>query len=351
MTDLTDTLAAAVLEAMSAKRPLRIVGGDSKAFLGRETKGEPLSVSEHKGVVSYEPTELVITARAGTPLREIESVLAAQGQMLPFEPPAFGDTATLGGTIACNLSGPRRPYAGSARDFVLGCRLINGRGEVMHFGGEVMKNVAGYDVSRLQAGAMGTLGVLLEISLKVLPRPEAELTLVQTCAANQAIETMNRLGGQPYPLSAAGHDGTHLYIRLSGSESGINAARARIGGDQPPTTDDFWRQLKEQKLPFFDGDSPLWRVSLSPAAGMLNLQGKTFLDWGGAQRWIRSGETAGRVRDLAKKNGGHAQLYRGGDRDQSYHPLDPGLMMLHQRLKQSFDPNGILNPGRMYREL
>jgi glycolate oxidase FAD binding subunit len=355
VSDLTEILTASVLEAFRTKQPLRIVGGDSKAFYGREISDEPLRIGEHKDVVSYEPTELVITARAGTPLRELESVLAAQGQMLPFEPPAFGESATLGGTIACNLSGPRRPYLGSARDFVLGCRIINGRGEAMHFGGEVMKNVAGYDVSRLQCGAMGTLGVLLEISLKVLPRPEAELTLIQQCSGDEAIDTMNRLGGQPLPLSAACHDGENLYIRLSGTEAGINAARARVGGDEYAEGKTFWKELKEHELPFFGNDLPLWRVSLPPAAAMLNIPGKKILDWGGGQRWIHSEEAAQRIRGIAAKAGGHATLFRtgssNGNGEQPFHPLDKGLMMLHQRLKQSFDPHGVLNPGRMYREI
>lgn len=352
MTDQTEILAEQVRGAVAAKQPLQIVGGESKRFYGRAATGERLQVSGHSGVVSYEPTELVITARSGTALKEIKAALAEQGQMLPFEPPSFADTATLGGTVACNLSGPRRPYLGAVRDFVLGCRLINGNADVLHFGGEVMKNVAGYDVSRLQCGAMGTLGVLLEVSLKVLPLPEAEITLVQECDAQEAIDTMNRLGGQPVPLSAACHDGNKMYLRLSGSGDGISAAQKRIGGDLHDHGEEFWRQLNEQRLPFFDGDTPLWRLSLAPATPMLNTKGRTLIDWGGAQRWIRTDEPMERLRAAAARAGGHATLFRSGagstNSEQPFHPLDDGLMQLHTRLKHSFDAHGIFNPGRMY---
>ena len=354
MSDQTEILAEKVREAVRAKQPLQIVGGGTKQFYGRAPTGERLELAGHSGVVSYEPTELVITARSGTTLKDINTTLAEHGQMLPFEPPAFGEHATLGGTIACNLSGPRRPYQGAARDFVLGCRLVNGNSDVLHFGGEVMKNVAGYDVSRLQCGALGTLGVLLEVSLKVLPRPEADMTLVQECNAQEAIDTMNRLGGQPVPLSAACHDGNKMFLRLSGSEAGIVAAHKRIGGDVYDKSAEFWQQLNEQQLPFFDGDSPLWRLSLAPATPILNTKGRTLIDWGGAQRWIRSDEPMDQLRALATRAGGHATVFRNGainsddNNGQPFHPLDAGLMQLHERLKQSFDPHGIFNPGRMY---
>lgn len=351
MSDQTESLLAKIVAAIDVQEPLRIVGGDSKAFYGRSPVGEPLELSGHTGVVSYEPTELVITARTGTRLADIESVLAEQGQMLPFEPPAFGDAATLGGTIACNFSGPRRPYAGSARDYVLGTRLINGKGELLHFGGEVMKNVAGYDVSRLQCGALGTLGVLTEVSLKVLPRPEHEMTLTQECGAQEAIEMMNRMGGEPHPLSAACYDGNRMYIRLSGSEAGVSAARKRVGGDVDHGGEKFWTKLKEHRSPFFESDQTLWRLSLAPATSLLSLKGRYFIDWGGAQRWLLTEEPAEHVRKVVARAGGHATEFRNGDRQTPFHPLTPGLLKLHRRLKQSFDPKGLFNPGRMFEDV
>ena len=225
--DIGQRLQDRVQAAVEAATPLRLVGGDTKAFYGRQPLGEPLNLAGHRGIVSYEPTELVITARAGTPLQRLEATLARQGQMLPFEPPHFGADATLGGTIACNLSGPRRRYAGAARDFVLGTRVLNGSGEILSFGGEVMKNVAGYDVSRLMTGAMGTLGLLLEISLKVLPRPETELTLGLDMSADLALERLSRWGLRPLPISASCHDGARLLVRLSGM-AGLAGAPAPV---------------------------------------------------------------------------------------------------------------------------
>jgi len=351
MSDQTDKLTQSVKAALDAGKPLQIIGSGSKSFYGREPVGDPLRINGHTGIVHYEPTELVITARSGTSLAEIESTLAENGQMLPFEPPSFGEGATLGGTIACNVSGPRRPYAGSARDFVLGCKLINGDAEVLHFGGEVMKNVAGYDVSRLQCGALGTLGVLLDVSLKVLPKPETELTLARECTEKQAIDTMNRLGGQPYPLSAASYDGNQLYLRLSGSEAGVDAARNHIGGDVVSDGNGFWQKLNNHRLPFFEGEQTLWRLSLAPATPPLSLKGRSFIDWGGAQRWLRSDETPEHIRKTVARVGGHATQFRNGDRRQPFHPLEPGLMSLHKRLKRSFDPQGVFNPGRMYEDI
>lgn len=348
MTDQTEQFVDRIKQAIDSNTALQLCGGNTKEFYGRKPVGEVLDTVAHTGVVNYEPTELIITARAGSSLAGIEATLADHGQMLPFEPPAFGEAATLGGTVACNFSGPRRPYAGSARDYVLGTRLINGKGEVVHFGGEVMKNVAGYDVSRLQCGAMGTLGLLLEISLKVLPKPEVELTLVQECGETEAIETMNRLGGQPYPLSAAAYDGNQMYLRLSGSEGGVEAARKRIGGDVDEDGENFWTQLKEHWLPFFDNEETLWRLSLAPATAPLSLEGRSFIDWGGAQRWLRSTESPEHVRKTVARAGGHATQFRNADRQQPFDNLQPGLLTLHRRLKTSFDPQGIFNPGRMY---
>lgn len=352
MSDLGTELQEQVKQAAATATAQCIRAGNSKAFYGRTPVGERLDLAGHRGIVNYEPTELVITARAGTPLSDIERALADNNQMLAFEPPHFGASATLGGTIACNLSGPRRPYAGAARDFVLGTRVINGKGEILRFGGEVMKNVAGYDTSRLMSGALGTLGVLLDISLKVLPRPETELTLAQQTSAQQALDRMHDLSRLPLPVSASLYDGETLFVRLSGTARGIDAARDRVGGDEVSQGSELWSQVKEQRHDFFTAQRPLWRLSLDSATTPLGIEGQWLYDWGGAQRWLFTDTEARAVRSLAQAHGGHATLYRGDpQRDQVFHPLPDGLMTLHRRLKQAFDPHGIFNPGRMYREL
>lgn len=347
--DHSQALQTQVKEALAQHKSLRIEGGSSKAFYGHAVEGEPLFTRQHSGIINYEPTELVLTARAGTPLAEIEATLAAQNQMLPFDPPHFGDTATLGGTIACGLSGPRRPYAGAARDYVLGSRVLTGKGDVLHFGGEVMKNVAGYDVTRLMTGALGTLGVLLDISLKVLPRPAAETTLQLHLSAEQAIETMNYWAGQPVPLSAASHDGESLYLRLSGATSAVAQAEKQIGGERIPQAETFWHSVREHTHPFFEDERPLWRLSLAAGHPSLAIEGKTLLDWGGAQRWVISSASPASIRHAVAAAGGHATWFRQHTINaEIFHPLPTPLHQLHQRLKQTFDPAGILNAGRMY---
>ncbi len=344
-------LQAAVQQAQEQRQPLEILGSGSKRFYGRTPVGEQLSTAAHRGVVNYEPKELVVTARAGTPLTELDRVLGEQGQMLAFEPPRFGPDATLGGTIACGFSGPRRPYMGAARDFVLGVRMLNGRGEVLRFGGEVMKNVAGYDVSRLMVGALGTLGVLLEISLKVLPAPEQEQTLVQELGSLQAIQVMNQWAARPLPLSAAAYDGMRLYLRLSGTAGAVSAGRSQVGGDPLPDGEAFWQALREQRNAFFDHQRPLWRLSMPPGAPVLDLPGKQFIDWGGAQRWLISDAAPESIRLVVQQQGGHATLFRGGDRaGERFHPLPPPLVEIHRNLKHAFDPSNIFNPGRLYPE-
>lgn len=350
--DLTTQLQERVTEAYHARTPLQIRGGGSKPFYGRAPQGEMLDTRAHAGIVHYQPTELVLTARAGTPLAEIEAVLAEQGQMLPFEPPHLGPGATLGGTIAAGLSGPRRPYAGAARDFVLGVSFINGRGERLRCGGEVMKNVAGYDLSRLMVGALGTLGLMLEISLKVLPRPPQEATLVKEVDEAEALRLMNLWAGRPVPLSAAAYDGHRLYLRLSGVPTAVEAAEKRIGGQRLEDDADFWHELREQRHAFFHGERPLWRLSLPPATRPLALEGKQLIEWGGAQRWLRSDIPSSALRRLAEKAGGHATLFRRQpDCEQVFHPLPAPLLRLHAKLKAALDPAGILNPGRLYAEL
>ena len=347
--DIANDLAEAVKAAAGKHTRLTITGSGSKRFYAGDIEGETLDVTGHRGIVSYEPTELVVTARAGTPLAELEAALADKGQMLAFEPPWFGDGATLGGTIACGFSGPRRPYAGAARDFVLGTRIINGKGEILHFGGEVMKNVAGYDISRLMVGALGSLGVLLEVSLKVLPKPAKEITLCFEMTADKAIAIMNALGAQPLPLSAACHAGDTLYVRLSGTELGVQAARDKLGGKALDKGDDFWRDIREHRHGFFQGDAPLWRLSVPPATPVINLPSQWLLDWGGAQRWLKSVAPTGEIRQKTESLGGHATLFRPAKKNGAqFHPLPPKLVELHQNLKRAFDPAGILNLGLPY---
>jgi glycolate oxidase FAD binding subunit len=343
-TDIARELADTVAHAVSGHRRLRIRGNGTKAFYTGSGEGETLAVAGHRGIVAHEPTELVITARAGTPLVEIENKLATANQMLGFEPPGFSDGATLGGTIACGLSGPRRPYAGSARDFVLGATIINGKGECLRFGGQVMKNVAGFDVSRLMVGSLGTLGVLLEVSLKVLPRPAREQTLTFEMGAEEAIRAMNRWAGEPLPLSAAAHSDGVLSIRLSGSESGVRAAAQKLGGQALEEGAAFWHDLKEQRLPFFANNVTLWRLSLPPAAEMPGLPGDWFLDWGGAQRWLTSHAAAETVQSAAARAGGHAVAFRHGAGAFSAFALPaPGVRALHAGLRRAFDPHGVFH--------
>ncbi|WP_022948030.1 glycolate oxidase subunit GlcE [Methylohalobius crimeensis] len=350
--DRTSELKETIEAAIASRRPLCIVGGGSKNFYGRRSQGDPLSIAGHRGVVEYAPSELVITARAGTPLADLEQALAAEGQMLPFEPPRFGP-ATVGGAIAAGLSGPRRPFTGAVRDFVLGVKLLTGRGEVLSFGGQVMKNVAGFDLSRLLAGSLGTLGVILEVSLKVLPRPAVELTLSREVAIDRALDTMADWMGQSLPLSALAYEEPLLYVRLSGTERAVASAADRLGGERLAEGERFWESLREQQRPFFtEGNADLWRLSLPPAAPAPDLPGRMLLDWAGAQRWLRSLEDAQKIFRAAADLGGHATLFRSrGARHEVFQPLPESLAKLHRALKEAFDPHRILNPGRMYAEL
>lgn len=347
--DISKDLQMRVQSAIADNTPLRIFGGGSKDFYGRCNEGQAFDVSGHRGVIGYEPSELVVTARAGTPLSEIEALLAQHNQMLPFEPPHFGPTATLGGCIAAGLAGPRRPWAGAVRDAVLGVVLLNGKGELLRFGGQVMKNVAGYDVSRLMTGSLGTLGVLLELSIKVLPRPAREITLLHetdAASAQQKIVAWSRL---PLPLSATLHHGKQLHVRLSGTAEGVKAARERIGGDLIED-DQPWAAVREQRLAYFASDLPLWRLSI-PTTAQIELPGDWLSEWGGAQRWLCSDAPAAKIRAAAATAGGHATLFRGHDGSgEPFQPLPPALLRLHQRVKQALDPHGVFNPGRMYAE-
>lgn len=349
--DNTEQLHQRVLSAIANKIPLHIIGGNSKAFYGRATQGEPFYVAEHSGVIHYEPSELVITARCGTPLAEIEKLLAAHGQMLSFEPPNFANTATLGGTVAAGLSGSRRAYTSAVRDVVLGVRMINGQGDVVKFGGEVMKNVAGFDVSRVQVGALGTLGVLLDISLKVLPRPETETTLSFIMSEAQALSTMTQWGRQNLPLSAMCFEGNTLHVRLSGAESALKAAKSRLGGEilSPIIAKAFWLSVREQQHDFFQGETPLWRLSLAPATPQPQLSGTWLIDWGGALRWLKTEEDAETIFATMQQLSAHACRFR-STLGCEFQPPSEAVAKLHRNLKQAFDPHGIFNRGRLSAE-
>jgi glycolate oxidase FAD binding subunit len=333
--------------ALNKRVPLRIQGGNTKANIGRKVVGEILDTRSHRGIISYDPTELVLTARAGTPLTEIEAVLEAENQMLPFEPPHLGQSATLGGMVASGFSGPRRPWAGSVRDYVLGTRIITGHGKLLRFGGEVMKNVAGYDLSRLMAGSFGCLGLLTEISLKVLPKPRQCASVKLELDTHKALAKLAAWGQQPIPISAASHDGEFLHLRLEGGEGSVKSACERLGGEALDGS--YWSMLRERQLPFFDTSEPLWRISVPNNSAVLNLPGKQLLDWGGAQRWLLTDEPAEVVRLAVTALGGHATRF--GTHESPFQPLPEPLLRYHQRLKLQLDPQRIFNPGRMYAEV
>lgn len=347
---MLDAIIERIRAAHADETPLIIQGGGSKTFYGGADEGEVLSTRRLTGVVDYQPKELVLTARAGTPLDEIEALLAAENQLLAFEPPHFYGATTLGGAIAAGLSGPRRPYAGAARDFVLGVRIVDGTGQPLRFGGQVIKNVAGYDVSRLMVGALGTLGVVTEVSLKVLPKPAEEVSLQFELDEATAIRKMNEWAGQPLPLSATAWHAGLLTLRLSGAASAVHAAQARLGGDVLSDGTTFWERLRDQAAPFFD-KRPLWRLAVKPTTPPLNLGYAQWIEWGGAVRWLAAELPPATLRAVAKAAGGHATLFRGDTpADGAFMPLAPALAALHRNLKQRFDPRGILNRGRLYPE-
>jgi glycolate oxidase FAD binding subunit len=346
-----------ITAASASKIPLRVRGGGSKDWYGRKLQGEILDVSGYSGILSYDPTELVITARCGTPLAEIEAALMPHRQMLAFEPPHFGANSTLGGMVAGGLSGPSRPMVGAVRDFMLGAVLMDGKGDVLRFGGQVMKNVAGYDVSRLLAGSLGTLGLILEVSLKVLPKPVSETTLRFAMGQADAIRELNTWGGQPLPISAsAWHDGL-LLVRLSGAAAAIKAAKQKMQGEEVDA-EPLWRDLREQKNDFFTKISPslgLWRLSVPSHIPPLALPGEQLIEWGGAQRWLKTDADPTSLRAAVEQAGGHATLFRGSAQHRQtdidvFHPLTPAVARIHRNLKTAFDPSGIFNPGRMYNE-
>ena len=351
-----------VRAAAAAGTALRIRGGGSKDFYGEPPAGELLDTRPLAGITSYEPTELVVSVRAGTPLADLEAVLAERGQCLAFEPPHFAGGATVGGMVAAGLSGPARASAGAARDHVLGLTLLNGRAELLTFGGQVMKNVAGYDVSRLMCGALGTLGLITELSLKVLPLAPAEATLKFEMSQAQALAQLNSWGGQPLPLNAScwvNDGGTPtLYLRLRGAVAAVDAACQSLGGERQDTaaTASDWQLCRDQQLPWFQarGERDLWRLSVPQTAPLLDLPEPPLIEWHGGLRWVRAApEDAAGLRGAASAAGGHATLFIAG----SAHPeraagrfdaLKPPLDRIHRQLKKEFDPAGIFNRGRMY---
>jgi len=345
-------ITARICAAAADGTPLRIRGGGSKDFYGQSLQGEVLDTRPLSGIVSYEPSELVVTVRAGTPLAELEAALAEQGQCLPFEPPHFGPGATVGGMVAVGLNGPARASVGAVRDYVLGVTLLNGRGELLIFGGQVMKNVAGYDVSRLMAGALGTLGLIVEVSLKVLPRAVAESTLVFEMDEAQALAQLNRWGGQPLPINASCWHAGALMVRLRGARAAVAAAHKTMGGNlMQEQTDQLWSALREQTGPFFalQEHESLVRLSVPDTAPPLKL-GPTLMEWGGAQRWLKLPvHQAQDARTALGSIAGHATLFRARDKSAGvFSPLASPLDRIHRELKKQFDPAGIFNRGRMF---
>ncbi len=354
MEEATAQLLETVRAAAAVRRALCIRAGGTKDFYGNAPDGEIIDPRAASGVVAYDPSELVITAGAGTPLGELEALLESHGQMLAFEPPHFGSGATLGGCVAAGLGGPRCASAGAARgavrDAVLGARLIDGRARLLRFGGTVIKNVAGYDVSRVLAGSLGILGVIIELSLKVMPRPGCEVTRRFECGEVSAIGYMNDWAREPLPLSASAWSGGELTVRLSGSRAAVAAAGARLGGEEldARAADRFWSQLREQRAAFFSGDTPLWRFSVPAIATPIGAGEPQLIEWGGAVRWLRSSRPVAVLRREAAALGGRATLFRGGDRTEGvFAPLTPAVARIHAALKAEFDPERIFNPGRL----
>ncbi|MEJ8825405.1 glycolate oxidase subunit GlcE [Variovorax humicola] len=369
MTAMDSTLQAMVERVRAAAAnatPLRIRGGGTKDFYGEAIDGEALDTASLAGVVSYEPTELVVTVRTGLPLAELEALLSAEGQCLAFEPPRFAANGTVGGMVAAGLSGPSRASVGSVRDHVLGAELLNGKAELLRFGGTVMKNVAGYDVSRVLAGSLGTLGLITEVSLKVLPIAPAQATLRFDCSQADALRLLNAWGGQPLPLNAscwvedAGQP--VLYLRLRGAVAAVESACKHLGGvrlDNAQVAAD-WDACRDQTLPWFADIAPtqdLWRVSVPQTATALSIDGEPpLIEWHGAQRWYRAeSEQGAAIRAAAKAVGGHATLFKTRDAtrlrgDARFDALSPALARVQRNLMHEFDPHRIFNRGRLASE-
>jgi glycolate oxidase FAD binding subunit len=350
-----------IRQARAARTPLCVRAGGTKDFYGGAPSGETLDVTALKGISSYEPSELVVTARCGTPLDELERTLDAQGQCLPFEPPRFKPGGTVGGMVAAGIAGPSRAAVGGVRDYVLGATLLNGRGELLSFGGQVMKNVAGYDVSRLLAGSLGILGVICEVSLKVLPLQPSTVTLRFELDQATALRTLHGWAAQPLPINASAWWDGMLVVRLRGARAAVDAACLKLGGER---VDDamatpFWQGLRDHSDEFFAGaqkavasGASLWRLSVPATAPPLALSGEQLVEWGGAQRWICTSTPASLLREAAARVGGHATLFMAQDKSPGpFATLSPSLDRIHRELKTAFDPDRIFNPGRLYPHL
>lgn len=348
--DNSNELVSIVMDAINDKRVLNITAGNSKVFYGREPEGEHISILEHSGVTNYEPGELVITARAGTSLTEIESILKSKNQRLVFEPPHFNETATLGGAIATGINGPCRPWSGSARDSALGVRMINGRGEILSFGGEVMKNVAGYDVSRLMTGSLGTLGLLLDVSLKVLPISEKTKTIIIDCDDEEVIQHCVEINRKFLPISAMACFQNQLYIRLSGNAASVDSAVKQLGG-KLYENDEIWSSISEQTHSFFNQAGTLWRISVPSATPLMKkLTGEWLIEWGGAQRWFISDMDHKEIRKEVESFHGHATIFKNkNNADEVFQTLTSVQTHLHRMVREAFDPNGVFNSGRLYK--
>ena len=345
--DIESELVTQVAALVAAGGAVEIVGGGSKRFYGEPVEAMPLEVGGHSGIIDYDPAELVITLRSGCKLDEVEALLAQNRQMFGFEPPSFGAQATIGGMVASGLAGPRRAFAGSIRDFVLGARILDGNGEVLQFGGRVIKNVAGFDVSRLLVGSLGTLGVILEVSIRVVPIPETEVTLAFAHAQPaEHIRWINELGSEPLPISASSWNDGVSHLRLSGSEQGVKQACGQLGGD---AVEPQWDQLREQNHPFFAAEQPLTRLSLPPACDELSPAVSQLVEWGGAQRWLCGEVDVAALRGEAEALGGSVCAFRNHSGGVPvFQPPAPLVMKLQRDIKASFDPQGIFNAGRLY---
>ena len=352
--DISESLQHTVKQAIHKKEALFIHGGKSKAFYGHKVDGTPLDVSPHTGIISYEPTELCITLRAGTRLSALQQLLDEHQQLLPFDPPVYSDHATIGGAIAAGIAGPRRAYSGSVRDAILGVEMINGDGDIVHFGGQVMKNVAGYDLSRLMVRSQGTLGVILSISLRLLPKPAVDKTIVLDATQDEALQYFKQYKKMQLPVSATTWFNQQAYIRLSASDTIVSQAATKITGDEANIADDFWAQIRDHTHPFFThSDKPLWRFSFPLSAKSLpQMEHELMMEWDGAQRWVHSNAPPNIMHSVAKSHDGHATLFRSDKPETTHAPvLEPALLLMHKRLKRKMDPHAIFNPNRLYQGL
>jgi len=350
--DDSKSLLEQVVNASQHKQPIRLVGGNSKPFYGNQSPSdhnlETISCAQHTGIIDYEPSELYITARSGTPLKVIEEILAEKQQMLPFEPAAFSHAATIGGTIACGVSGPRRPFSGSCRDSILGVDIINGLGEPLSFGGHVMKNVAGYDVSRGMCGSLGTLGLITQVSVKVIPKPDYETTVVIHANFDDALKYLSEIRQTALPMSANYYENEQLFIRFSLSTEELDTFNRRFKAN---IYDDaqFWYQVREQRKQFFSRQEPLWRCSLPIGSPAFKLSGNMVAEWNAGLHWYKTQESAEHIQQLCQNVGGHAQLFSTEPHKEFFlHPSTVVMFNLHKRIKEAFDPYGIFNPNRLF---